>query len=55
MSFDQTIGIVGQGFVGTAIREGFKDSVNIEAYDKFKDEASTCSSLEELSKKQYII
>ena len=55
MSFDQTIGIVGQGFVGTAIREGFKDSVNIEAYDKFKDEASTCASLEELSKKSEII
>ena len=48
-----TIGVVGQGFVGTAIKEGFKNFVNIETYDKFKD--STCSSLNELSQKAEII
>jgi len=48
-----TIGVVGQGFVGTAIKEGFKSFVNIETYDKFKD--STCSSLNELSQKAEII
>ena len=40
------IGIIGQGFVGTAVREGLDNFYNIETYDKFKD--STCSSLEEL-------
>ena len=50
---NNTIGVVGQGFVGTAIREGFKDFVKIETYDKFKE--STCNSLEELSQKAEII
>ena len=45
------IGIVGQGFVGTAIREGLSHIFNMQTYDKFKEEASTCSSLEELSNK----
>lgn len=53
MSKGATIGVVGQGFVGTAIKEGFKDHVNIETYDKFKE--STCSSLEELSEKAEIV
>jgi len=53
MSFKQTIGVIGQGFVGTAIKEGFKDYVNIETYDKYKD--STCSTLKELSEKAEII
>jgi len=43
------IGIVGQGFVGTAVREGLKDYFNIETYDIAKD--STCKSLKELSEK----
>tara|TARA_Y100000114_G_C11763350_1_gene331274 strand:- start:787 stop:1626 length:840 start_codon:yes stop_codon:yes gene_type:complete len=50
---NNTIGVIGQGFVGTAIREGFKNFVNIETYDKFKQ--STCNSLEELSEKAEII
>ena len=53
MSKRATIGVVGQGFVGTAIREGFKNFVQIETYDKFKQ--STCSSLEELSQKAEIV
>tara|TARA_A100001515_G_scaffold137310_1_gene129796 strand:+ start:5504 stop:6343 length:840 start_codon:yes stop_codon:yes gene_type:complete len=40
------VGVVGQGFVGTAVREGLSNFYNIETYDKFK--ASTCDSLEEL-------
>ena len=55
MKYNQTIGIVGQGFVGTAIREGFKNYVNVETYDKYKSEVSTCSSLEELSQKAEIV
>ena len=41
------IGIVGQGFVGTAVREGFKNYFNVETFDIIKD--STCNSLLELS------
>lgn len=43
---NKTIGVIGQGFVGTAVREGLGNFYNIETYDKFK--ASTCNSLEEL-------
>ena len=42
------IGIVGQGFVGTAIREGMSRFVNIHTYDKFLSDKSTCNSLEQL-------
>lgn len=35
------IGIVGQGFVGTAVREGLKEHHNVHTYDKFKTDAST--------------
>ena len=49
------IGIVGQGFVGTAIREGMKGTYQVETYDKFKEEVSTCSHLEELAQKCHII
>lgn len=45
----KAIGIIGQGFVGTAIREGLKSKFDIETYDKFKD--SSCSTLEELMTK----
>ena len=40
------IGIIGQGFVGTAVNEGLKQYHKIETYDIAK--ASTCKSLEEL-------
>ena len=43
-----TIGIVGQGFVGSAIREGMKNDFNVQTYDKFKSDVSTCGSLQEL-------
>tara|TARA_Y100000034_G_C6814733_1_gene366433 strand:- start:53 stop:904 length:852 start_codon:yes stop_codon:yes gene_type:complete len=49
------IGIVGQGFVGTAIKEGLSNVFNVETYDKFKEEASSCSTLKELSEKVEII
>ena len=48
-----TIGIIGQGFVGSAVREGLKEIFNIETYDKFKD--STCNSVKELCEKTKII
>ena len=40
------IGIIGQGFVGTAVYEGLKQYHKIETYDIAK--TSTCKSLEEL-------
>jgi len=46
MTSKNTIGIIGQGFVGTAVREGMEPFYNVETYDKFKN--STYSSLEEL-------
>jgi len=54
VNFD-TVGIVGQGFVGTAVREGFKKFYKVETYDKFKDEDSTCENLEALCEKTKII
>ena len=50
-----TIGIVGQGFVGTAVNEGLKNYYNIQTYDKFKIESSSCTSLEDLCKKANIV
>lgn len=50
------IGILGQGYVGTAIRVGFAphyDSLN--TYDKFLKEKSTVSSLKELVEKSKYI
>ena len=47
------VGIIGQGFVGTAVNEGLKQYHKIETYDIAK--ASTCKSLEELSKKSDVV
>ena len=33
-----SIGIIGQGFVGTAVRTGFAGKVGIETYDKYATE-----------------
>ncbi len=49
MSQTQNIGIVGQGFVGSAVKRGFETVFNIETYDKYKAELSTCSSLDEVA------
>ena len=49
------IGIIGQGFVGTAIKEGMQHALTVDTYDKFKSEASTCNNVEELCKKTKII
>ena len=50
------IGIVGQGFVGRAIKEGFnRDIFLVETYDKYQENKSSCGSLEELVEKAKII
>jgi len=36
------IGIVGQGYVGTAIKVGFESYYSLETYDKFDESKSTC-------------
>ena len=40
-----TIGIIGQGFVGTAVNEGLAKHYYIHTYDIAKE--STCNSIEE--------
>jgi len=48
------IGIIGQGFVGTAVREGLKDCHTINTYD-LDESKSTCKDLNELiDKNNYI-
>jgi nucleotide sugar dehydrogenase len=49
----QKIGIVGQGFVGSAVKEGFKDYFKIETFDIAKE--CTCESLLELCEKSNIV
>ena len=53
MPKQHTIGIVGQGFVGTAVNEGLGKFHTIETFDIAKE--STCTSLKELYNKSNII
>ena len=48
------IGIVGQGFVGTAVNEGLKQYFEIETFDLI-EEKSTCKSIQELVDKTDLI
>jgi len=50
----QTIGIIGQGFVGTAVKEGLKQYFKIKTFDLIK-ERSSCKTLEEVVKLSDII
>ena len=36
------IGIVGQGYVGTTIKVGFEPHYDLETYDKYDEDKSTC-------------
>ena len=47
------IGIIGQGFVGTAVYEGLKQYFKIETYDIAKK--STCSSIGEVCEKSDVV
>ena len=50
------IGILGQGYVGSAIKIGFeKKYKTLNTFDKYKDSSSTVSSLEELTQSSNII
>lgn len=52
---EDTIGIVGQGFVGKAVHEGMKGAYRIATYDKYLSDRSTCASLGELTQQASII
>ena len=54
MEKECSIGIVGQGFVGSAIREGLKRYHTVHTFD-INPELSACSSLEEMVKKSEYI
>jgi len=49
------IGIVGQGYVGSAIKLGFQDHYNVLTYDKFDLAKSTHSKLSDLVEETKII
>ena len=49
------IGICGQGFVGTAVREGMRDFFDLATYDKFKTEDFAVESLAVLARDCEII
>jgi UDPglucose 6-dehydrogenase len=51
----EKVGIIGQGFVGSAVREGLKEYCNILTYDKYVKELSTEESLENLVEKADVI
>ena len=48
------IGIIGLGYVGTALKEGFKAYYNIETYD-LRANLSTCNSIDQLVRKTELI
>ena len=49
------IGIIGQGYVGSAVKIGFENYYKIFTYDKFDSEKSSCQSVKELVKTSDII
>jgi UDPglucose 6-dehydrogenase len=49
------IGIVGQGYVGTAVRTVFEKHYEVETWDKFVKEKSTCKYLGDLVDKSDVI
>ena len=42
------IGIIGQGYVGTALKEGFQDFYQVETYDKYDLGTSTHSKISDI-------
>jgi nucleotide sugar dehydrogenase len=44
----ETIGIIGQGFVGSAVREGMKNHFNVKAFDKDPNKFSNVGSIFEV-------
>ena len=44
----ETIGIIGQGFVGSAVREGMKNYFDVKAFDKDPNKHSNVGSIFEV-------
>ena len=53
MSGKPVIGIIGLGYVGSAVSSGMEQSYDVETYDKFKD--SSCQSVKELCSKTKVV
>ena len=51
----ENIGIIGQGFVGTATREGLKDHFDVHTYDKYCVNKSTCLDMREVCTQSKIV
>jgi UDPglucose 6-dehydrogenase len=51
----QQIGIIGQGFVGSAVREGMQNHYDIKAYDKDPNKFSNVSGIEDIVKSCNVI
>lgn len=47
--YDFKVGIIGQGFVGTALKEAFSPHYEVSTYDKFRDDLSTRPSVTSIS------
>ncbi len=50
--FSKNIGVIGQGFVGTAVREKFKHHFNVYTFDIAKGEESRIYAKKEISESQ---
>ena len=50
-----TIGVIGQGYVGTAIKLGFQHHYNVLTYDKFDLSKSTHSKISDLVEETKIL
>ena len=50
-----TIGIIGQGYVGTAIKLGFEEHYNVLTYDKFDLGKSTHSKISDIVEETKVI
>ena len=44
----QCVGIIGQGFVGSALKESFSPHYKVYTYDKMQKDLSTHKSINEL-------
>lgn len=55
MKHKTKIGIIGQGFVGSAVNVGLQHAFDIVTYDKHKHELSTVTSLHDLCKSARIV
>jgi nucleotide sugar dehydrogenase len=46
---DFKVGIIGQGFVGTALKEAFSPHCKVQTYDKFRNDLSTHENIADVS------